>query len=79
VLLALRSSYDGPETVQIAVFVQTNLKVIVTTLWNGMRIAMALSIRDVVRRNPGPYAWCCRDVWETEKVVEKDNMSRKRI
>ena len=27
-----RHPYDGPETIQIAVFVQTNLKLIVTSL-----------------------------------------------
>jgi len=44
------------------------------SLWNGVRIAMALSIRDGARRNSSPYVCCCADVWETEKVIERDNM-----
>lgn len=58
---------------QITVFVQTNL----ASLWNGMRIAMALSIRDGVRRNPGLYFCCRRDVWKMgkERITRREEGS----
>jgi hypothetical protein len=47
------------------------------SLWNGMRIAMALSIRDGVRRNPGLYLYCRRDVWKMgkERIARREEGS----
>jgi hypothetical protein len=57
-----------------AVCVHRNTREAGSRWFNTQFFEQFCSIRDGVRRNPSPYVWCCLDVWETEKVIERDNM-----